>query len=189
MDSTQGITLSSNELRFSKAGFYTLEGSFYVESNGTANGGNLRAWPEFYIKVNSTKDDSSGSTFYIRGAGTYVGAEGNADNRYKFSQSLKVTASDRVTFHVIAKQQLGTPALLINGTNSELKVVSIEGLKGDKGDTGSTGPTGSQGPQGIQGTQGVQGTKGDKGDTGSSGPQGTAGPQGCLLYTSPSPRD
>ena len=47
----------------------------------------------------------------------------------------------------------------------------------------SLGYGGIQGPQGIQGIQGIQG------ETGPQGPQGDQGIQGCLLYTSPSPRD
>ena len=49
--------------------------------------------------------------------------------------------------------------------------------------------SGPQGPQGIQGIQGPQGPAGADGSDGATGPQGPAGADGCLLYTSPSPRD
>ena len=42
---------------------------------------------------------------------------------------------------------------------------------------------------GPQGPTGPQGPKGNTGSTGPAGPTGPQGPQGCLLYTSPSPRD
>ena len=43
---------------------------------------------------------------------------------------------------------------------------------------------GNQGFQGVIGAQGAAGTPG-----GAQGVQGATGAQGCLLYTSPSPRD
>ena len=49
---------------------------------------------------------------------------------------------------------------------------------------------GAQGAQGAQGnTGGAQGVQGAQGKQGAQGYQGYQGKQGCLLYTSPSPRD
>ena len=43
--------------------------------------------------------------------------------------------------------------------------------------------------EGLQGEPGEKGDKGDQGDPGPQGPPGEPGTGGCLLYTSPSPRD
>ena len=62
-------------------------------------------------------------------------------------------------------------------------------------DDGSGSPSaqwvevGSMGPTGAQGAAGSGGSTGAQGATGPTGAQGAAGAQGCLLYTSPSPRD
>ena len=144
VDAAQGITLSSNTLTFTKAGFYVIEGSFYVESNGSYI--NARAFPEFYVKMNGVKDTSSDASFYIRGAGTYLGEEGKSDHSYKITHALKVAKDDTLTLHAIAKNQTppsgqGDISLLLNGSNSQFKIVSIEGLKGDKGDPGGVSST------------------------------------------------
>ena len=67
--------------------------------------------------------------------------------------------------------------------------VGQTGAPGVKGDTGAIGPkgdTGTVGSPGVKGDTGAIGPQGVKGDT---GPKGDAGVKGCLLYTSPSPRD
>ena len=65
----------------------------------------------------------------------------------------------------------------------------LQGLQGDKGDIGLQGDKGDTGLQGDKGDTGLQGDKGDTGLQGDKGDTGLQGIQGCLLYTSPSPRD
>ena len=65
----------------------------------------------------------------------------------------------------------------IDGITSTITVSKQTGPIGPTGPQGSIGNTGSQGSQGIQGSQGLL------------GPTGNTGSKGCLLYTSPSPRD
>ena len=88
--------------------------------------------------------------------------------------------------------------------------VGPQGVQGEKGDKGDVGPVGPQGQQGERGLVGPQGERGLTGATGAQGPQGFTGATGatgslsglrrtnitfltndygCLLYTSPSPRD
>ena len=70
-----------------------------------------------------------------------------------------------------------------------------EGPRGADGSDGADGAQGSQGPQGpagadgSDGSDGAQGPSGDDGSDGADGEDGADGAQGCLLYTSPSPRD
>ena len=61
--------------------------------------------------------------------------------------------------------------------------------KENEGSTNNQNNSGVQGLQGPQGPQGRQGTPGRQGVQGEKGVQGEQGPPGCLLYTSPSPRD
>ena len=76
--------------------------------------------------------------------------------------------------------------------------IGLPGDRGEKGPIGPTGPPGSPGDKGIQGPPGDRGNKGptgppgspgDKGIQGIKGDRGDKGDKGCLLYTSPSPRD
>ena len=60
------------------------------------------------------------------------------------------------------------------------KSVLSHGVPGIPGSNGMPGMPGVPGPQGSQGREGPKGQIGDK---------GSQGVQGCLLYTSPSPRD
>ena len=101
VEADQGITRSGNTLTFSKAGFYVVEGSFYVQSDTPASqANNVRTFPEFFIKVNGIKDVSSDATFYVRGSGSYLGA-GNSNHSYKITHALKVSANDTLTFHAL----------------------------------------------------------------------------------------
>ena len=162
VEADQGITRSGNTLTFTKAGFYVVEGSFYVQSDTPpSQANNVRTFPEFFIKVNGTKDVSSDATFYIRGSGSYLGA-GNSNHSYKVTHALKISANDTLTFHAITKNQQADSAfsLTLVGTESELKIVSVEGLKGDAGPAGAQGPIGPAGPQGPKGDQGDAGTGG-----------------------------
>ena len=52
------------------------------------------------------------------------------------------------------------------------------------------GRDGRDGRDGMPGATGPQGPPGERGDPGGpQGPRGLTGSTGCLLYTSPSPRD
>ena len=114
VEADQGITLSGNTLTFSKAGFYVVEGSFFIQSDTPASqGNNIRAFPEFYFKLNGVKDISSDASFYIRGSGSYLGA-GNSNHSYKITHALKVTANETVTFHAISKNQNGDAATALS---------------------------------------------------------------------------
>ena len=140
VDSEMNATLSNNVITFADAGFYVIEGAFYVESNvvagqDQAQQGNIRIWPEFYMKKNGVKDLSSDATFYVRGGGTYLGAEGLADHSYKITHAFKVEAGDTISLHVISKRQnIGMPRLILNGSQSEFKVLSVKAQKGDAGE-------------------------------------------------------
>ena len=98
----------------------------------------------------------------------------------------------------------------LTGATGDKGLTGLTGAQGDTGDTGATGNQGSQGIGGDTGATGATGTQGVKGLTGLTGAQGDTGTQGvigltgntgltgltgsigdtgCLLYTSPSPRD
>ena len=157
--------------------------------------------------MNGVKDISSDASFYIRGAGSYLGEEGKSDHSYKITHALKVDANDTLSLHAIAKVQTppsgqGDIALLLNGSNSQFKIVSVEGLKGEKGDPGEPGSGGGTSEtgatikaklEGLSGTSrldasavknlpspgtGPTGPQGPVGPAGGTGPQGPVGPQG-----------
>ena len=72
--------------------------------------------------------------------------------------------------------------------------IQTQGAQGNAGTPGAQGfqgvtGSGAQGAEGAQGDNGAQGAIGTQGAQGHQGFQGTTGAQGCLLYTSPSPRD
>ena len=72
------------------------------------------------------------------------------------------------------------------------EITTIIGPDGPQGATGNTGPQGATGAVGVTGQDGATGGQGPQGLQGATGPQGAAGDDGatgCLLYTSPSPRD
>ena len=64
-----------------------------------------------------------------------------------------------------------------------------EGQIGPRGAEGATGPRGLPGSTGPSGPAGMDGRPGTAGSPGAMGVAGVPGPKGCLLYTSPSPRD
>ena len=141
IDSAQGISLSGNTITFTKAGMYIIEGSFFVVSaQSGSNSLNTRSYPEFYTKINGVKDISSDASFYVRGAGTFNGA-GGSDHSYKVTHAKKIDANDTLTFHALAKHSLSEGLLSIDGTQSQFKIVSVEGLKGDRGEQGVRGET------------------------------------------------
>ena len=64
------------------------------------------------------------------------------------------------------------------------------GAPGQPGPTGAPGLTGPSGPSGPEGPVGPPGPAGGPpGPPGNDGNPGPPGSDGCLLYTSPSPRD
>lgn len=103
------------------------------------------------------------------------------------------SSTPHVTAAATVDSNIGTPAVDVvrTGTDlnplftfnfSNLKGVAGEqgapGAQGPQGETGPQGATGPMGPQGLTGPAGATGPQGPKGDTGDTGPQGETGPQG-----------
>ena len=100
------------------------------------------------------------------------------------TSAAKAPRSSAETIHACKHRQTGL--LRVVGAASTCRRTEQRLSWNAAGRPGPAGPRGERGPQGEAGPAGQQGLAGATGPAGPVGPQGQSG---CLLYTSPSPRD
>ena len=124
LDSTQGLTVASNRITFSKAGTYFISAGFRINPTGSTDAGGARSMARVSLRKNGSEDHAFTNQNYMRYAET---GHGNLLTTFEIEigGAIKLEANDYIEFYLQTFEQVAALNFEIMSSESSIKVNTV----------------------------------------------------------------